>query len=191
MIPQGHPYHFLSELLGQSDAVVFLSKYIYTPDTLFDERDYLSIGGPDFSEIRIAQELSTLRSDQELALHSKLQIKNRNWHIPMIDFSISDSASNIIFDRLSRFLPKQIMLNMALYASGRSVHAYSMTLLSQKEWFQFMGRLLLVNPRDQIAIVDARWIGHRIIGGFASLRWSNNSGKYLGLPSRVPFPPAK
>lgn len=80
------------------------------------------------------------------------------------------------------------MLNMAVYGSGRSFHVYSTTLLGPKDWFDFMGRLLLINPRGQKEIVDTCWIGHRLIGGFGSLRWSNNSGMYLGSLSRISFP---
>lgn len=50
-----------------------------------------------------------------------------------------------------------------------------------------MGHLLLINPRNGAEVVDTRWVGHRLIGGFGSLRWSNNSGQYLGLPTRVAF----
>lgn len=188
MITDRHPFYFLLPLFKKEDAIFSLSRYIYTPDSLFDEREYLSISGGNLSEFRINQEMAALRSDQELALHSKVIIKGKTFHIPMIDFSIEESIGNDVFDRMRRYLPKSLMLNMAVYASGRSFHAYSNTLLGPKDWFEFMGRLLLVNPRNRPDIVDARWIGHRLIGGFGSLRWSNNSGKYLGLPSRITFP---
>lgn len=106
----------------------------------------------------------------------------------MIDLSLDEGMSKEVFYRMSRYLPKAMMLNMALYSSGRSFHAYSKTLLGRKEWYDFMGRLLLINPRNSNDVVDTRWVGHRLIGGFGSLRWSNNSGQYLGLPTRVPFP---
>lgn len=188
MITESHPYHFLLPLFKRSDTLFSLSKYVYTPDSLFDEREYLMIPGEVFSESRINEEIASLRSDQELALHSTVRIKGKTFHIPMIDFSIEESVGDDVFDRMSRYLPKSLMLNMAVYASGRAFHAYSTTLLGPKDWFDFMGRLLLVNPRGQPDVVDARWIGHRLIGGFGSLRWSNNSGQYLGLPSRIAFP---
>lgn len=187
MISNKHPYYFLSPLFEKNDAVFALSKYVYTPDSLFDERQFLQIPGSDFSEARINQEMISLRSDQELALHSIVKIKGKTYHIPMIDFSTEEKIDFEIFDRMSRYLPKSIMLNMAIYSSGRSFHAYSTTLLTPKDWLNFMGRLLLINPQDQSKIVDTRWVGHRLVGGFGSLRWSNNSGQYLGMPSRIAF----
>jgi hypothetical protein len=188
MMPESHPFHFLLPLFQKKESVFSLSKYIYVPDSLFDEREYLWISGEDFSETRINNEIASLRSDQELALHSSVRIKGKTFHIPMIDFSVAELNDVNIFDRMSRYLPKALMLNMAIYASGRSYHAYSTTLLAPKDWVAFMGRLLLINPHPGADIVDARWIGHRLIGGFGSLRWSNNSDQYLGLPSRISFP---
>jgi len=188
MIAENHPFFFLLPLFQKKDAIFSLSKYVYVPDSLFDQREYLAIPAEDFSEARINDEIASLRSDQELALHSTVRIKGKKYHIPMIDFSIEKSVERNVFDRMSRYLPKSLMLNMAMYTSGRSFHAYSTTLLGSKDWYDFMGRLLLVNPCRQPDIVDTRWIGHRLIGGFGSLRWSNNSRQYLGLPSRIPFP---
>lgn len=188
MINENHPFQFVQQLFSRNDAHFTFSKYVYTPDSLFDEREFLTLSGDVLTEERVSREIATLRPDQELAMHSNVRIKGKNLHIPMIDFSIEDSVDGEVFDRMSRYLPKAIMLNMAVYTSGRSFHAYSTTLLGTKEWFDFMGRLLLINPHNQPDIVDSRWIGHRLIGGFGSLRWSNNSGQYLGLPARISFP---
>lgn len=188
MIDEKHPFYFIRELFDRPDATFTFSKYVYTPDSLFDEREFLSFSGNDVTEARINQEISALRPNQELALHSNVRIKGKNFHIPMIDFSLEGIVNREVFDRMSQYLPKALMLNMAVYSSGRSFHAYSTTLLTPKEWLDFMGRLLLITPRNQPDVVDSRWIGHRLIGGFGSLRWSNNSGTYLGTPSRISFP---
>lgn len=188
MIPEDHPFHFLFSLFRRADATFALSKYVYTPDSLMDEREFIRLPGEALTKDWVEAVVASLRPDQELALHSNVRLNGRNWHIPMIDFSLEKMMSEDVFDRMSRYLPKSLMLNMAVYSSGRSFHAYSTTLLGPKEWHDFMGRLLLINPRNAEAIVDTRWVGHRLIGGFGSLRWSNNSEQYLGLPSRVPFP---
>ena len=39
--------------------------------------------------------------------------------------------------------------------------------------------------RDGQEIVDSRWIGHRLIGGYSSLRWTNNTGMYRSEPSKI------
>ena len=188
MITENHPFHYLSTLFRQEDAIFTLSKYAYIPDSLMDERELINVSGDKLTPNWIEATMASLRPGQELAFHSSVRIRDRNWHIPMIDFSIEKGVSQKIFDRMSCYLPKSLMLNMALYSSGRSYHAYSTTLLGRKDWQDFMGRLLLINPRNSKNIVDTRWIGHRLIGGYSSLRWSNNSGQYLTLPSRVPFP---
>lgn len=188
MIDQNHPFYFLSSLFRKKEATFEFSKYVYTPDSLLDERDTFLLAGDDLTEEWILLNLSQLRPDQELAIHSKVSIAGRKWHIPMIDFSLEEEMSQDVFDRMSRYLPKSLMLNMAVYSSGRSFHAYSTTLLTPKEWYDFMGRLLLINPRSADEVVDTRWVGHRLIGGYGSLRWSNNSGQYFGLPTRVRFP---
>lgn len=187
MITELHPFHFVRPLFEREEAQFSFSKYVYTPDSLFDEREFLTLSGDEVTEHRINQEFASLRPDQELAFHSKVQIKGKTFHIPMIDFSTEEAVGSEVFDRMSQYLPKRLMLNMTVYASGRSYHAYSTTLLGPKDWQDFMGRLLLINPRNQPNIVDTRWIGHRLIGGFSSLRWSNNSGQYLGMPSQINF----
>lgn len=188
MIAELHPFHFIQRLFLREEATFSFSKYVYTPDSLFDEREFLTFLGNELTEERINKEIASLRPDQELALHSNVRIKGKNLHLPMIDFSLEEMANREVFDRMSRYLPKTLMLNMAVYTTGRSFHAYSTTLLTPKEWVDFMGRLLLINPRNHADIVDSRWIGHRLIGGYGSLRWSNNSGQYLGAPSRISFP---
>lgn len=188
MITETHPFHFLSPLFHKQEATFAFSKYVYTPDSLMDEREFMSVPGDDLTEDWVNSALASLRHDQELALHSSVRINGRAWHIPMIDFSLEKVMSEDVFDRMSRYLPKALMLNLAVYSTGRSFHAYSTTLLGPKDWYDFMGRLLLINPRQAEDIVDARWVGHRLIGGFGSLRWSNNSGLYLSSPSRAPFP---
>lgn len=179
---------FLKPLFKKQGVIFSLSKYVYTPDSLFDERECFFMTGAELTERRVSDEIAALRSDQELALHSNVQIKGKTFHIPMIDFSIEKTLSDDVFDRMSLYLPKALMLNMAVYSSGRSFHAYSTTLLGPKDWHGLMGRLLLINPKRQPEIVDSRWIGHRLISGFSSLRWSNNSGQYKGLPTRTSFP---
>ncbi|WP_081101724.1 primase 1D-like protein [Ectopseudomonas mendocina] len=188
MIGSDHPFHFLSSLFDSEDSSFCFSKYIYLPDSPLDEREIFSIRGIDITLPLVEQIIASLGADQELAIHSTVRLKGRNYHIPMIDFSMTEDIGGKVFDRMSRYLNKSLLLNMAFYKSGRSFHAYSTTLLTPKEWIDFMGRLLLINPANKESIVDSRWIGHRLIGGFGSLRWSNNSGTYLGSPARTKFP---
>jgi len=174
MINTDHPYFFINSLLD-SESAYSLSKYTYLPDSLSDDRIINSI-------------LKSLKEDQELAFHSLVKTKSRKiYHIPMIDFSTSRLDREVYY-RLKNFIDYKILSDMTFYSTGNSFHAYSSKLLTHKEWLKFMGSLLLVNPSNSsLKIIDNRWIGHRIMSGFSSLRWSNNSGIYKTLPKKTTF----
>ena len=162
------------------------SKYIYIPDSIDDKRKHFTIKGNEFTKERIESEIASLNKGEELAFHSTIEISEKTYHFPFIDFSISIDDWNFDRDfiRLKRTIPKAH--EIILFNSGRSLHGYSLKLLTQKEWIDFMGRLLLVDlPNTSYKIIDSRWIGHRLMGRYSSLRWSNNSGKYLTEPFRI------
>lgn len=185
MISEGHPYYFLAPLLKHEGATFHLSKYVYVSDSLLDERELIKIKSYLLTEQWLNSLLRSLESEQELALHSNVTIGGKTYHIPMIDFSIRNLSDVSAISRMRKFLPRKIMTNMGIFNSGRSFHAYANTLLPAKEWIEFMGRLLLINKPDIPNIIDSRWIGHRLIGGYCSLRWSNNSKMYLGIPRQL------
>jgi hypothetical protein len=184
MIELGHPYFFLANLFNKAGAIFHLSKYIYTADSIIDEREFIKVSAKEFTLEWLESTLQSLEKDQELALHSQVFMNGRMLHIPMIDFALESSISPVTLSRMRYFIPNRVMLNLALFESGRSFHAYSTTLISPKQWIDFMGRLLLINERGSQEIIDTRWIGHRLVGGFSSLRWSNNTGLYLRMPQR-------
>lgn len=162
------------------------SKYIYIPDSIDDKRKHFIIKGNEFTKERIESEIASLDKGEELAFHSTIEINRKTYHFPFIDFSISidDWSFDRDFIRLKRTIPKAH--EIILFNSGRSLHGYSLKLLTQKEWIDFMGRLLLVDlANTSYKIIDSRWIGHRLMGRYSSLRWSNNSGKYLTEPFRI------
>jgi hypothetical protein len=184
MIDEDHPFYFLEPLLTRQDATFCFSRYVYTPDTVFDQRELLQVVGPNLNSEWISEQFDLLSPDQELAIHSNVTIGGKTYHIPMLDFATECLDSAQLY-RVKRFLPERVFDNFAFYSSGRSYHGYSTRLLQPKEWYSFHGRALLMNPRDREDIVDTRWIGHRLIAGYCSLRFSNNSQKYKGMPKRV------
>ena len=121
------------------------SKYIYIPDSIDDERKHFIIKGDEFTKERIESEIASLNKGEELAFHSTIEINGKTYHFPFIDFSISIDDWNFDRDfiRLKRTIPKAH--EIILFNSGRSLHGYSLKLLTQKEWIDFMGRLLLVD----------------------------------------------
>lgn len=188
MIQKDHPYFFLESIYQKEDATFHLSKYVYRPDSLLDEREYILISGSDLTTEWVDSTIASLRDDQELAFHSKVMINNRTFHLPMIDLCHTNTISDEIMNRMRNFLPRDIFMNLGIFRSGRSYHAYSTRLQTPKNWIQLMGRLLLINKNNSNEIVDSRWIGHRLISGYSSLRWSNNTDQYLEYPSRIPWP---
>lgn len=185
MISRDHPYFFLARVFATENAEFHLSKYVYDEDSLFDRRKSISVRGHQLTPEWVTWVISSLEPEEELALHSRITIKGHTFHIPMIDFATSEPLAANIADRIRFFLPRKVFLSLAFFDSGRSYHAYSTALLKPKEWLDFMGRLLLINPRGSQEIIDSRWVGHRLIGGYCSLRWSNNTGKYVRSPTSI------
>ncbi|YBG10275.1 hypothetical protein ACDH67_05180 [Acinetobacter baumannii] len=187
MIDIDHPFFFLKDFFD-SESIYSLSKYVYLPDSLTDDRIIFQVSGSDFTFNYINQMIYSLDIDQELAFHSLIKTKyGKTYHIPMIDFSTKNLDIEIYY-RLKNFIDYKILSNMVFFKSGNSFHAYSTKLLTHKEWLKFMGSLLLINPpNSSINIIDNRWIGHRIMSGYASLRWSNNSGTYKTIPHKTKF----
>ncbi|WP_429000974.1 hypothetical protein [Stenotrophomonas maltophilia] len=70
------------------------------------------------------------------------------------------------------------------FTSGRSFLGYSLALLSPGEWVTYMAKLLLVDFLGEPPLIDHRCVGHRLARGYAALRWSSNSDRYLGYPKR-------
>ncbi len=91
-------------------------------------------------------------------------------HIPMVDFHCPPSKGNL---KLVKTCLRQIgQRDGVILNSGRSYHYYGFKLLTQKEWIEFFGKCLLVSP-----IIDYRFIGHRLIDGWAVLRIYSNDLK--------------
>lgn len=174
----------LRENYGGSLVLQF-SRYAYKPQTIFDERETFDVLISEVTLDWLQNEITSLQSGWELALNSRVvDQRRRTLHIPMIDFVGRHvlCAYSAFEGVLGSYLAKRMMF----FDSGRSFHAYSPVLIAPGDWVDFMGRLLLLNPPGDQPVTDARWIGHRLMGGFSALRWSNNSGAYVGLPVAVP-----
>jgi hypothetical protein len=184
MIDLDHPFYFLEPLFSREQATFHFSRYVYTPDSLFDQREYIEVSGAELDVEWLISQINALKSDQEFAIHSNVTIAGRTFHIPMIDFAIPKLEPQY-FDRINAYVPPQVFVNSSYYHTGRSYHAYSTTLLQPKEWREFLGRLLLINSPHGDPIIDTRWIGHRLIAGYCSLRLSNNSKQYKGMPRKI------
>jgi len=106
----------------------------------------------------------------------------RRMHLVMVDMSTSARAH---LEKLRGFLGDNFFQRISWYASGRSFHGYGESLMEQEEWVEFMGLLLLANQPRLEHTVDPRWIGHRLLAGYSSLRWTCNTSHYLTLPRSI------
>jgi hypothetical protein len=122
-------------------------------------------------------------SGKEVCIYSKYQIKDRVYHLGMIDFETQsvDVALGLMSD-----LTSPTRAHWLLYKSGRSFHGYiKFGLSEQNGWAKFMGRLLIANEKDKQKVVDDRWVGWCLLKGWAALRITKNDPHYLQVPELV------
>ena len=167
-----------------SSASIQLSYYKYTPQTIHDERrDFLLARDFFLDPVLMMGFINSCPENFEVAVNSIIRMQNdEKLHLPMIDMSTPSKAHLL---KLIEFLGENVFHSFSWFASGRSFHGYGSNLISQTEWIRFMGTLLLSNKKDLKPTVDPRWIGHRLISGYSSLRWSKNTSYYLGIPVLV------
>ena len=178
-----HPARIIGLLQDRygEDITFEFSRYIHSPQQLFDKRETFELVGQEVSGSQVMKIIQSLSADEELAMHSRVRRRGRNYHIPMIDF-VSNDWTRELESEIRKYTPRNIYRQLQIFSSGRSYHAYGICLLEPREWLDFMGRLLLINPPTSPEFVDTRWVGHRLIGGFSSLRWSCNTSQYKKYP---------
>ncbi|MGH7258844.1 MAG: hypothetical protein ACREIM_10735, partial [Nitrospiraceae bacterium] len=133
----------------------------------------------------LVHRLRELGPAQELAWHSRVEYKGAAFHIPMIDFV--DRPANFELRALSRVLTAEMNADcqFAFFQTGRSLHGYLPEIIPEDVWPKHLGRLLTMNQSDGPPVIDTRWIGHALVRGFAALRWSHNTTRYLQIPRLV------
>ena len=180
-----HPIKVIETIVNHygQDIEFEFSRYKYIPQSLEDKREIFNMNGSMLSRDYVATLFSELNEGEELALHSKILINNQLKHIPMIDLSAKSTARAI--KGLMGLLPKNISSELVFFNSGRSFHAYSTCLIDNENFPSFLGRLLLSNQVGEPLLVDSRWVGHRLVGGYLSLRWSCNTKNYVQYPKKV------
>lgn len=190
MIPKTHPYWHVRSIVERSSDVVAVpvSYYIYQPQTVADSRTTWLMSSEEFLDPQhVLEVLEHVPVGQEMAVHSDLRLSNGECsHLVMVDMSTSSKAH---LEKLRAFLGENLFQTISWFASGRSFHGYGESLLRESDWVKFMGLLLLANQPRLEHTVDPRWIGHRLIAGYASLRWTKNTHHYLGLPTRLEVKP--
>lgn len=185
---ESHPVEVVERLacVYGDDITLQFGVYVYIPQTLSDERKIHDI---HFHRMRswFAESSQGLRPGEEIALQSIVRIGRSEsaMHLPMVDFhesakldDLKETIGKLREYGLAEFFP---------YDSGRSFHLYCLPLIQEEEISGFFGRLLLLNEPKRNPTVDLRWIGHRLIAGYAALRWSANNSHYKKTPTRIPL----
>jgi hypothetical protein len=180
----GHPHLHVAGLARRlpADATFEGSFYKYRPQSLLDERRVVKFIARDLASTPTASLLQDLEEGEEFALHSRVLAKHKRVHIPMVDFATTDLSAVLL---VLRGLSEPSFREWLVYASGRSYHAYGCRFVDGDAWRRLMGLLLLWNMPESPPVVDARWVGHRLIAGYGSLRWSRNTAQSLGAPRFV------
>lgn len=187
MVPRRHPMHGLSSSLLEHDSELTFefSRYIHLGLGRTLSREIFHVQAKYLDGAWLADEMRRLTTAQELALHSRVMHKDGIYHIPMVDFAEVDSTE-LLLSKMQT-VRQSLPVDITLYNSGRSVHGYYFCLIDEKDWYRYLGRLLLNNPprNSNREFMDSRWIGHSLENGFSALRWSCNSGVYKSLPELV------
>lgn len=183
---ENHPYWSVRAVIERCLDVAWLSfsYYTYMPQSLIDERTVFFVSRDDFlNESFIRRVIAGTPGGQELALHSTVRMDSGAiLHLPMIDMSTGSTAH---LEKVRPILGDSVFINFDWYKSGRSYHGYGRFLMDQRDWSVQMGKLLLVNQAGVPPTVDPRWVGHRLIAGYAALRWTKNTAHYVDLPRRI------
>jgi hypothetical protein len=122
-----------------------------------------------------------------MAWHSYVTRNGLGFHIPMVDF-VDQPNQPALHDLAMIISEVGFQGDFAFFETGRSFHGYFPGLISERMWADYLGRLLLVNQPNHSPTVDARWVGHALMRGFAALRWSHNTDRYLAMPQLVTLP---
>lgn len=185
IVAESHPAQFIADFLrSRSDIVrLELSVYNYRPRTVKDERRIVQVA--PWELLPTFEALSwRLAPDEDIAFHSRVTLApympSPQRHLALLDLQGDTSLEG--HASLQQLIRERLPDRVALFSSGRSYHLYGLSLLTQEEWVQFMGRSLLLNMPGREEVVDSRWIGHRLLAGYGALRWTKNSARYIAEP---------
>lgn len=144
----------------------------------------------EFTFLNKEKIIDTLKNDlikleyyEEIGLSSKMYIDGNEFYLPQIDF-IGKKPINEILPYLQ---PLHNFLNYTpfyIYDTGKSYHGYFDTKLSKKEWYKYLGQLLLVNSPEN-EIIDSRWVGHCLNRECSVLRLTHNSPSHIQYPELI------
>ena len=164
-----------------------LSRYRYVPKSLLDHRDTFRIPMHDLTSEWLEIEIARLGSDEEIAFHSRVFLEDGSeMHLPVFDFLAPNPVP--LWQEHMKALTDFPVKRILFFQSGRSMHGYAPDLLvSQNELLDIWGVMIATFYGfdlgfDYESYLDYRWMGHRLQGGYGSLRWTCQTQQYLQYP---------
>lgn len=185
------PIDFLGAYFSQltasgHDVTAEFSYYKYIPQSVLDDRVIVSLNNPTIESI-IAL-INKCPADHEVAFHSRYKFlthTRKARFLPVIDFMCHANNIKSAAQIARKILPPSLWKSLYFYDSGRSMHGYIKSEITKPDFIDFMGRCLLMNMPNEAELVDTRWVGHRIMAGYGSLRISHNTQQYLLEPRLI------
>ncbi|WP_068056419.1 primase 1D-like protein [Nocardia xishanensis] len=113
-----------------------------------------------------------LDSRRIVSLTSQVRVdgKDTELHLPMLDFALSASSHN---DTVAIEMLDELSLSGNLYRSGRSYHYFGATPVPTTVLTSILARAQLLGP-----LVDHRWISHQLINNRCALRVSTDTTRH-------------
>ena len=117
----------------------------------------------------LLERIKRLPEDRALAVTSRVTLYDqRKRHIPMVDFRCEPTEAYL--QNITEWMHEIDNTGGLVLKTTNSYHYYGITLLTDRQWVKFVGRCLLLVPD-----VDVRYLGHRLMEGWGSLRLSPDS----------------
>lgn len=190
-ITQAHPfYQFMPilkeifEKLNAPDVLLSFKEYQYVPAIIDDQHKIFSVPLYNINEGWLFKCINSIDSRNEFAINSSIYVNGKVFHIAMVDLGVNKITPDA-FVVIHEFM-EHWKMDFLMFESGRSLHLYGEKLLEgDEQWVKFMGSLLLLNKKGGRNLIDTRWVGHRILAGYSSLRWSNNTLQYKRYPKYI------
>lgn len=181
--PDSSPAALISAVLAPlPDALITLSSYRYIPGVIDDDRLIRHLRAEDLR--RALGSADWVPAGHDVAVHSSVSYAGEALFLPMADLHPGDPGQ-LPSDEAFLELARAFGSNQAwIYSSGRSFHLYLPVLAPRSDWYRFAARLLLLGTPGAPA-VDTRWVGHRLMAGYASLRLTARGEHYLREPGLV------
>lgn len=172
-------------LIRGKDADFFFSYYEYEPQSVLDRRHIFKVPSHELNRFTLEDFIEKAPAGYEVAFHSSVRIDGKVFHIPVFDFMCGVDKLSMAMSVSKKMLPKSVWQGLIFFDSGRSMHGYARTLVGAQAFRKILGRALLMNFPGEEQIIDSRWIGHRLIAGYGTLRISQRTKHYLKCPSYV------